>query len=120
MFCRRSCPCNYPNNAASNARWCCGDMPHLDLSEWVLEKLVTDTGKGVFGISYRTIDCKAAIANVRTFLSTATMSSAKCIPTIAADLLLLLLTAHPLLLHQPALLSMCTNHHLLWASADCC
>jgi hypothetical protein len=61
----RSCPCNYPNNAASNARWCCGDMPHLDMSEWALEKLVKDIGKGVFGISYRTVDCKATIANVR-------------------------------------------------------
>jgi hypothetical protein len=58
-----TCPCNYPDNAVSNARWCCGDMPHLDLSQWVLEKLVTDIGKGVFGISYRTTDCKATIAN---------------------------------------------------------
>ena len=63
VMCR--CPCVYPSNAASNARWCCNDMPHLDLSEWVLEKLVTDIGKGVFGISYRTTDCKATIANVR-------------------------------------------------------
>jgi hypothetical protein len=39
-------------------------MPHLDLSQWVLEKLVKDIGKGVFGISYRTIDCKASISNV--------------------------------------------------------
>lgn len=26
-----SCPCNYPANAASNAMWCCGDVPHFDL-----------------------------------------------------------------------------------------
>lgn len=53
------------DNAVSNARWCCNDMPHLDLSSWALEKLVTDMGKGVFGISYRTISCGAEIANVR-------------------------------------------------------
>ena len=35
----RRCPCVYPNNAASNARWCCGDYPHLDLSQWALEKV---------------------------------------------------------------------------------
>ena len=23
------CPCYYPSNAASNKRWCCGDMYHL-------------------------------------------------------------------------------------------
>ena len=40
-------------------------MPHLDLSQWALEKLVKDIGKGVFGISYRTVDCKASISNVR-------------------------------------------------------
>jgi hypothetical protein len=27
-----TCPCHYPNNYASNKRWCCGDMYHLDLS----------------------------------------------------------------------------------------
>jgi len=34
-----TCPCNYPANAASNKRWCCGDYPHLDLSQWALEKV---------------------------------------------------------------------------------
>ena len=33
------CPCKYPNNAASNARWCCGDYPHLDMSQFALEKV---------------------------------------------------------------------------------
>ena len=26
-----SCPCNYPSNAYSNKRWCCGDMDHMDI-----------------------------------------------------------------------------------------
>lgn len=34
-----SCPCNYPTNAYSNRRWCCGDMYHLDLSTWAFEKV---------------------------------------------------------------------------------
>jgi hypothetical protein len=34
-----TCPCVYPNNYASNKRWCCGDMYHLDLSVWAYEKV---------------------------------------------------------------------------------
>ena len=34
-----SCPCNYPPNAVSNKRWCCNDMPSLDMSQWALEKV---------------------------------------------------------------------------------
>ena len=36
---RRAGPCNYPNNAYSNRRWCCGDNSgtqgtHFDMSIW--------------------------------------------------------------------------------------
>jgi hypothetical protein len=35
-----ACPCNFPNNAYSNARWCCGsDTVHIDLSIYAFEKL---------------------------------------------------------------------------------
>jgi hypothetical protein len=34
-----TCPCNYPNNYYSNKRWCCGDMPHFDISVWAFEKV---------------------------------------------------------------------------------
>jgi hypothetical protein len=34
-----TCPCYYPDNYASNKRWCCGDMYHLDLSVWAFEKV---------------------------------------------------------------------------------
>lgn len=40
-----TCPCNYPGNAASNKRWCCGDFPHLDLSQWALDKIADDTDR---------------------------------------------------------------------------
>jgi hypothetical protein len=33
-----SCPCNYPANAASNAMWCCGDVPHFDLGYAVRQR----------------------------------------------------------------------------------
>lgn len=53
-----TCPCNYPDNAESNARWCCGDMPHLDLSQWALEKIASDPDRwGVFAIKYRKVSC---------------------------------------------------------------
>jgi hypothetical protein len=53
-----TCPCNYPANAESNKRWCCGDFPHLDLSQWALEKIADDTSRwGVFAISYRRLNC---------------------------------------------------------------
>lgn len=38
-----TCPCVYPDNYASNKRWCCGDMYHLDLSVWAYEKVRVDT-----------------------------------------------------------------------------
>lgn len=28
-----TCDCTYGPNAVSNARWCCGDYPHLDVSQ---------------------------------------------------------------------------------------
>lgn len=59
-----TCDCNYPKNAASNARWCCGGTPHLDVSQWALSKLVEDpTRWGVFAMSYRPISCTASISN---------------------------------------------------------
>ncbi|CAG9467265.1 unnamed protein product [Pedinophyceae sp. YPF-701] len=49
------CPCEHAN-AYSNRRWCCGDMPHIDLSEYAFEKLA---GKewGVMGILFREVPC---------------------------------------------------------------
>jgi hypothetical protein len=38
-----TCPCVYPDNYASNKRWCCGDMYHLDLSVWAYEKVSNGT-----------------------------------------------------------------------------
>lgn len=38
------------------------------LSQWALQKLVTEIGQGVFGISVRTVDCKAAISDVSQLL----------------------------------------------------
>eukprot|EP01025_Chloroclados_australasicus_P069772 TRINITY_DN989_c3_g1_i2.p1 TRINITY_DN989_c3_g1~~TRINITY_DN989_c3_g1_i2.p1 ORF type:complete len:495 (+),score=65.81 TRINITY_DN989_c3_g1_i2:121-1605(+) len=51
-----TCPCNYPNNAYSNERWCCGDMDHLDLSVWAFEKLA-ELKWGVLGLQYRQVAC---------------------------------------------------------------
>ncbi|KXZ55514.1 hypothetical protein GPECTOR_2g1063 [Gonium pectorale] len=51
-----SCPCNYPANAYSNRRWCCGDMYHMDLSDHAFQKLA-DVGLGVIGIRYRVVGC---------------------------------------------------------------
>ncbi len=41
-----TCPCNYPSNAYSNRRWCCGDMYHLDMSTWAFEKVGGRIGRG--------------------------------------------------------------------------
>ena len=49
-----SCPCYYPSNAYSNKRWCCGDMPHFDLSAWAFEKLA-DPKNGVIPLQYRKV-----------------------------------------------------------------
>ncbi|PNH11645.1 Expansin-A32 [Tetrabaena socialis] len=51
-----TCPCNYPGNSYSNKRWCCGDMPHFDLSVWGFERLA-NTKWGVIGIQYRRVPC---------------------------------------------------------------
>eukprot|EP00208_Stichococcus_sp_RCC1054_P003401 CAMPEP_0206142420 /NCGR_PEP_ID=MMETSP1473-20131121/16788_1 /ASSEMBLY_ACC=CAM_ASM_001109 /TAXON_ID=1461547 /ORGANISM="Stichococcus sp, Strain RCC1054" /LENGTH=297 /DNA_ID=CAMNT_0053537415 /DNA_START=113 /DNA_END=1006 /DNA_ORIENTATION=- len=59
-----TCDCSYGPNSQSNSRWCCGDQPHLDMSQWALDKLVDDSNKwGVFAIKYRTVDCKATLSN---------------------------------------------------------
>eukprot|EP01025_Chloroclados_australasicus_P055392 TRINITY_DN66_c1_g1_i2.p1 TRINITY_DN66_c1_g1~~TRINITY_DN66_c1_g1_i2.p1 ORF type:complete len:413 (+),score=49.36 TRINITY_DN66_c1_g1_i2:196-1434(+) len=51
-----TCPCYYPTNLYSNARWCCGDMDHLDLSVWAFEKLA-EKRWGVIGLNYREVPC---------------------------------------------------------------
>ncbi|PNH06791.1 hypothetical protein TSOC_006808 [Tetrabaena socialis] len=51
-----TCPCNYPSNAYSNKRWCCGDEYHLDLSAWAFEKLA-EPKWGVIGIMARPVSC---------------------------------------------------------------
>ncbi|KXZ46176.1 hypothetical protein GPECTOR_46g245 [Gonium pectorale] len=51
-----SCPCNYPANAYSNKRWCCGDMYHMDLSAWAFEKLA-EKRWGVIGLVFRPVSC---------------------------------------------------------------
>ncbi|KAG2454946.1 hypothetical protein HYH02_000774 [Chlamydomonas schloesseri] len=51
-----TCPCVYPENAYSNKRWCCGDMPHFDLSIWGFERLAS-TKWGVIGLKYRRVPC---------------------------------------------------------------
>ncbi|GFH09220.1 expansin-like EG45 domain-containing protein, partial [Haematococcus lacustris] len=33
-----TCPCDKPNNAYSNTRWCCGDMDHLDIGIWAFKR----------------------------------------------------------------------------------
>ncbi|GLI68165.1 hypothetical protein VaNZ11_012470, partial [Volvox africanus] len=50
------CPCNYPENAYSNRRWCCGDMFHIDLSQEAFSQLA-NIGQGVMGIRFRQVDC---------------------------------------------------------------
>ena len=57
-----ACPCVYPGNAYSNKRWCCGDMPHLDLSSWAFDKLASRS-HGVIGIKYREVPCDHVPAN---------------------------------------------------------
>ena len=50
------CPCYYPGNYASNKRWCCGDMYHLDMSAWAFEKLA-EKRWGVIAIEWRDVSC---------------------------------------------------------------
>ncbi len=57
-----TCPCNYAASAESNKRWCCGDYPRLDVSQWALETITSETSRwGVFAIKYRTVSCDATI-----------------------------------------------------------
>ncbi|GAB4814157.1 hypothetical protein N2152v2_001203 [Parachlorella kessleri] len=56
-----NCPCNYPANAYSNKRWCCGDNKgtqgtHFDLSIWAFEKLA-ETKWGVIPLEFRPVSC---------------------------------------------------------------
>ncbi|KAL6758471.1 RlpA-like double-psi beta-barrel-protein domain-containing protein-containing protein [Haematococcus lacustris] len=53
-----TCPCDKPNNAYSNKRWCCGDMDHFDVGIWAFQKFA-DPGKGVVGIEYQETPCPA-------------------------------------------------------------
>ncbi len=39
-----SCPCDYPNNAHSNRRWCCGDMYHMVSLLWLPTPRFSDSG----------------------------------------------------------------------------
>jgi hypothetical protein len=48
--------CHYPGNYASNKRWCCGDMYHMDLSLWAFEKLA-DAKWGVMALEWRDVSC---------------------------------------------------------------
>jgi hypothetical protein len=53
---RRPPQCHYPGNYASNKRWCCGDMYHMDISLWAFEKLA-DLKWGVIGMEWRDVSC---------------------------------------------------------------
>lgn len=57
-----TCQCQYPGNWASNKRWCCGDMYHMDLSLWAFEKLA-DPKLGVIALEWRDVDCGARPRN---------------------------------------------------------
>ncbi len=60
-----TCPCVYPNNAASNARWCCGDFPHLDLSQWALEKVCYPgcSALRILNMLIRSHECECALCS---------------------------------------------------------
>ena len=47
-----TCACDYAPNAQSNKRWCCGDYPHLDTSQWALEKITTETTRWGWGAGW--------------------------------------------------------------------
>ncbi|GFH29484.1 expansin-like EG45 domain-containing protein [Haematococcus lacustris] len=51
-----TCPCDKPNNAYSNKRWCCGDMDHFDIGVWAFKKFA-DPSKGVVQIEYMETPC---------------------------------------------------------------
>ena len=54
-----ACPCKYAPNAASNKRWCCGDVPHFDLAAGAFDMLAASRAAGVLGIAFRRVPCAA-------------------------------------------------------------
>jgi hypothetical protein len=50
-----ACPCQH-SNYASNQRWCCGDVPHIDLGAEAFD-LLADKGRGVVRVRWRKVDC---------------------------------------------------------------
>ncbi|GAX75119.1 hypothetical protein CEUSTIGMA_g2563.t1 [Chlamydomonas eustigma] len=51
-----TCPCTFAPNFYSNKRWCCGDMFHMDMSQWAFEKLASKKW-GVMATQYRAVPC---------------------------------------------------------------
>merc|ERR1712129_277604 len=51
-----TCKCYYLPKQASNERWCCGDVPHFDLSAWAYDK-IAERKWGVIDIDYRRVKC---------------------------------------------------------------
>ncbi|GAX75120.1 hypothetical protein CEUSTIGMA_g2564.t1 [Chlamydomonas eustigma] len=51
-----TCPCTFAPNFYSNRRWCCGDMFHMDMSQWAFEKLASKKW-GVMATQYRMVPC---------------------------------------------------------------
>lgn len=52
------CPCKHEN--PSNQRWCCGDMPHFDISKQAFGEIASHTGGWVY-LQWREVDCPEAI-----------------------------------------------------------
>mmetsp|Transcript_32304 Transcript_32304/g.69604 ORF Transcript_32304/g.69604 Transcript_32304/m.69604 type:complete len:628 (+) Transcript_32304:230-2113(+) len=52
------CPCHHEN--PSNKRWCCGDMPHFDVSHEAFGELASHTGGWVY-LQWREIQCPDAV-----------------------------------------------------------
>ena len=52
------CPCKHEN--PSNKRWCCGDMPHFDVSHEAFGELASHTGGWVY-LQWREIQCPDAV-----------------------------------------------------------
>ena len=48
------CPCDHPN--PSNKKWCCGDMPHFDMSYQAFGEIASHTGGWVY-LQWREIQC---------------------------------------------------------------
>ena len=51
-----SCPCVQPGNPKSNAHWCCGDMPHFDLSTQAFTQ-IAPLSLGFIYTKYRRVSC---------------------------------------------------------------